>query len=124
MKIPLPIEQIKALGFDVYARKIDHQSGVITHGYYTDGINIGYIQSARDHGIHSISTVHIPNRESGTGFGLGDIDEITKEVLESAFKPYPKWANGKQKKSVVKYANWEAFQNANKFNKEYIKLCK
>ena len=59
-------EIIKALadaGFSVYMRK---GSGLnATYAYFTDGVNIGYVQETRFIGDVDISTVNVPDRTNG-----------------------------------------------------------
>ena len=122
MNTTIPIEEIKALGFDFYYREPLNPTTPITHGFFTDGKNIGYIATGRFlNEVYSISTVHKPCRECGTGFGLGGIKEITKEALQGAFEHHPAWARKRDARAVVKYGNWDEFHNYDTFHKQLKK---
>lgn len=95
------IEKIKSFGFRVFQRK-----GGDNHAFFSDGKNIGYIENA-GRGL-KCSTVHIPNRTTGTGYGI-EISEISKSELEKAFCIVPHWASPGDIPSVVKYSSLEAF---------------
>ena len=96
-------------GFDVYMRKPSD-----TYAYFTNGKNIGYAQLDRFHGI-SLSTVHIPNQTSGTGFSLGEPESLERAYLETAFQIAPDWAGGSSRQSVRKWPTLYAFLDANKW---------
>ena len=121
MKTEIPIEEIKALGFDVYTREPVMPSAPVTYAFFTDGVNIGYIQIGRNGGMYSLGTVHKPCRECGTGYSVGSIDIITKEALDVSFIHHPNWAKKSDIKSIVKYKDWDEYKNFNSFNKEYKK---
>ena len=105
------IEQVKRAGFKVYMRKPTD-----TYLYFTDGSRIGYLQTER--GVYSLSSVHVPNSEAGTGFGIDDcMGTIDRASLERAFVIAPHWHRGE---TPAKWKNWEAFQNANQWNKGFI----
>ena len=106
---------IAAAGFDVYQR----EPGA-TYLYYTDGTRIGYVENSYRTGL-TISTVHIPNHTSGTGFGAEAGDEFlqpedfTRERLEHGFALAPRWADTKSRNSVRKWPSWEAFAKSGRF---------
>lgn len=106
------IDQIKATGFRVYMRNAKD-----IYCYFTDGKNIGYFQIERI-GSFSISTVHIPNTTSGTGYQIERYayGAITKDRLRAAFITCPSWAG--RDSSVRKWNDFEAFRNADSFNKQ------
>ena len=107
---------IKAAGYQVYMRNPSD-----TYAYYTDGTRIAYIQNDRFLG-YTISTTHIPNTSTGTGFHLGSVCMLDKENFDRGFMVAPDWAYGRDRASVRKWKNWEHFQNYSAFNKEFIAL--
>lgn len=110
---PEVIKAIQVAGFSVYMR-----NPTDTWCYFTDGKNIGYLQTDSLKGL-SISTVHIPNCTSGTGYGLTEgrlrIEDISETVLRDAFILAPSWADQRSRASVVKWKDWETFSKANKW---------
>lgn len=100
------LDAIAAHGFDVYGPA----TGKITYVYFTDGDRIGYAQYGRDGGALSLSTVHIPNRITGTGFALNDVGSLpSRAELESAFIHAPQWAGQRDRESVRKWKDFAAF---------------
>lgn len=81
-----------------------------TYFYFTDGTNIGYCQDAYFGGIQ-FSTVHKPNKNCGTGFGLDEngIYEPTVEDALRAFIIAPNWAKPRDRQAVVKFKSWDEF---------------
>lgn len=109
------LDLIKAAGFRVFVR--DQQRP--TYCFFTDGTRIGYAQwsSMRD----SVSSVHKPNRLTGTGFAIAD--EITVKSLNAAISCHaPHWASDSERASVVKYADWNAYVGASTFNAELVEV--
>lgn len=81
------IDAVAAAGFDVYMR--DPRD---TYLLFTDGKNIGYLQDDRLAG-YCISTVHMPNTTTGTGFQIErHVSGFTPEMLRRAFATAPSWA--------------------------------
>lgn len=74
--------------------------------WFSDGINIGYVQIERQG--FSFSTVHLPNKQSGTGFLSSKwVSVPTKwEALEAFHKP--SWAS---QMPCVKYRDWSQFES-------------
>ena len=108
------IYAIQKAGFRVYMR-----SPKDSWLYFVDDADrIGYAQETRS-GFVSISTVHVPNSETGTGFVLDDIPSLSADNLAKAFVIAPRWATGRQRASVKKWANWEAFKASSPFNADY-----
>jgi hypothetical protein len=99
---------VAAAGFDVYAPA----AGALSFLFFTDGTRIGYLQHD-DGGSYSLSTVHIPNRTSGTGFRVTEGSEgplaFTRESLERAFIHAPNWAFSRDRESVRKWPDMAAF---------------
>lgn len=99
-------QQVKDLGFRVFVRNDGD-----TYAFFTNGKSFGYVQ--KDYfGGYSISSVHIPNHTSGTGFQISKPDELTAENLSSAFCIAPYWADWRSQTSVKQYANEKAFLKA------------
>ena len=85
--------------------------------YFTDGKNIGYAQWS-GYSTH-VSSVHKPSRENGTGYQVSE--KINRETLDYAINLVkPGWDRGRA--AVAKYANWEAYHNANKFNSQLVEI--
>lgn len=68
-----------------------------------------YIQYSNFVGTFEISTVHIPSRDFGSGYGLGDFEAGSSEVAEAvkrACKTLKPWNNGatpKKYKNMAQY---------------------
>lgn len=90
------VNKIKDIGYKVY---IPNDEEPHTYAHYSDGTNIAYIQVEYFQRGIEISTVHMPNIKSGTGYQVfgGDTaiqpEDLTKEQLEQGFAIIPKWAN-------------------------------
>jgi len=107
------IGHVQNAGFKVYMRGAD-----TTWLYYTDGVHIAYMQWDQS-GFVTISTVHIPNNATGTGFCLDDIPALTLEHLQKGFHIAPAWARMSEAPRVKKFANWDAFVSSSSFNSGY-----
>ncbi len=108
------IRAVQQAGFSVYMRNPGD-----SWLYFTGGKSIGYLQDDRLGGL-SLSTVHVPNITSGTGFkimeGLSAIDIADAEILKKAFAIAPGWALQSSVASVKKWPNIDAFLSANQWN--------
>ena len=108
------IDAIHKAGFRVYMRTPSD-----SWLYFVDDADrIGYAQETRI-GFVSISTVHVPNKYTGTGFILDDIPSLSADNLAKAFVKAPIWATGSDRASVKKWASWEAFKASSPFNADY-----
>ena len=110
-------DMMKAQGWQVYARPNGHTER--EYCYVTDGIHIAYVQwsDGRPH----VSTVHVPNRESGTGFQFADT--ITPQTIRLAMDCIePSWARARERGSVRKYKDWNQFHQSNSFNSELTEV--
>ena len=114
---------LKGNGFNIY---VSESTNSLAQSYFHFELNnqIGYVQI--DESIYTnrlrFTSVHKPNKLTGTGFGLQDayegIENPTIEDAKEAFIFSPRWA-----KSVIKYKNIEEFQAEKlKFNTQLIKL--
>jgi len=112
------IEMMKAQGWKVYKRTPE---GIFKceYCYCTDGTNIAYVQWSD--GRPQVSTVHLPNKQTGTGFQFAD--SITPDSVRKAMDCVaPSWASNKDRASVHKWKNWEEFHKANSFNAELTEV--
>lgn len=113
---PRIIERIREAGFTAYMRDRDD-----TYLYFTDGTRIGYLQNNRWSGL-SLTTVHVPNTTTGTGFGVAEHlseEDLTREVLERAFAFTPAWAPTRDLASRRKWKDFAEFQRSSTFNAAY-----
>lgn len=107
------IDKVAAAGFDVWMRKPGD-----TWLLFTDGKNIGYLQDDRPAG-YCISTVHMPNRSTGTGFQIErHVSDFSKKMLARAFAHCPDWARGNAG-SVKKYRDIEDYRSRDSFAAGY-----
>ena len=101
----LDFAAIAAHGFDVYVNPDPRWQ---TYCFFSDGVNVGYVQNSGPFGGATISTVNVPNRSCGTGFNIGDTD-LTKESLSRAFAYAPHWASSRDCQELSKYRDMEDF---------------
>ncbi len=107
------IDAVRAAGFDVWMRNPKD-----SYLLFTDGQHIGYLQFDRTAG-YSISTVHMPNKITGTGFQTErHVPEFTKDMLSSAFGHCPYWGRN-DANTVKKYRDIEHYRAANEFNADF-----
>lgn len=110
------VSLIKNAGYKVYMRNPQTDE----YCFYTDGTRIGYAGWGTIRGPY-VSSVHVPNKQVGAGFSVAD--EITPESLEAALACHaPIWANTRDRDSVRKYPNWEAFQARNDWYDELVEV--
>lgn len=77
-----------------------------TYFWFSDGVNIGYVQIEKSG--FSFSTVHRPNKQSGTGFQAEKhVYPATIQDARNTFK-IPGWALNMQ---CTKYRDWDQFQS-------------
>jgi hypothetical protein len=110
------IALVKAAGFKVYMQR-EADSWL----YFVGGNRIGYLQNNRIGGI-SLSTVHMPNVRTGTGFGIADdlsAEQLTPAKLAEAFINAPRWASADDVSSVRKWRDFDHFRGGNSFNAKY-----
>jgi hypothetical protein len=106
------LDAIAACGFAVYQNTDPHWR---SYAFFTDGNHIGYLQPGWFGGV-DISTVHMPNPRSGTGFGMGPVERINREDLSLAFVLAPHWADRDSVVSVRKWASIDAMIASNHKN--------
>lgn len=107
---------IRRAGFDVYIPvSTDPRPRPLTYAFFTDGVRIGYIQRGDYNYGFRLTTVHLANVKSGTGFSLTDpfkaleAEELTPRVLGEAFIDAPRWATQTERESVRKWKDMETF---------------
>ena len=111
------IDAIHEAGFLVYMRT-PYDSWLY---FVDDADRIGYAQEEHS-GFVSITTVHVPNKSTGTGFVLDDIPSLSADNLAKAFVIAPSWVTDRDRASVKKWASWEAFKASSPFNADYKML--
>ena len=76
-----------------------------TYFWFSDGENIGYVQIEKTG--FSFSTVHRPNKYSGTGFQVEK--HVYPATIWDALKTFmvPNWA---YRMEYIKYHSWDQFQ--------------
>ena len=97
------IEVLNKMGAKVYMRP---GRDCATWATYSIGDNIAYLQ-AGEWGGYDVSTIHVPNKNCGTGFRITEhaVYPLTEGVLRSGFIVAPNWALTRDRKAVVKYKN-------------------
>lgn len=107
---------IKAAGYRVFMRRPSTDE----YCYYTDGARIGYAEWTGYRGP-CVSSVHVPNRTTGTGFSVAD--EITAESLRDAISCHaPDWATARERNSVRKYPSWTAFHGQDAWHAQLVEV--
>ncbi len=92
------LETLKEQGFTVY---IPVNPSMFNYAFVVDkNENIGYVQYNRMGGLQ-FSTVHKPNKQTGTGFAVDSIKQV--------FTHAPPWATTSDRESVVKYKSLSEF---------------
>ena len=115
------IDRLNAMGFDVYSKPSLSKAHRTTYGYYTDGTRIAYFQVGEWGGI-DISTVHVPNKNSGTGFRMYDgITPRDSDIL-SGFAHSPSWAMQRDRDSVKKFKDFEDYRTRSLFGDALTKV--
>ncbi len=111
------IKKIQSFGFKTYMREPDD-----SYLIYTDGVNLGYLQEDEYRGF-TITTVHKPNRVSGTGYQIiRNESNFTEKDLKDAFCLVPHWASSRDRESVRKYKGIEAYRESDPFKSEYTEV--
>lgn len=113
------VQMALSLGAKVYQRDPERD----TWFYYTDGTHIGYCQFP-GHDSPSLSTVHVPNTTTGTGFIYTDRwEEITPEKMRAAMTCFaPQWASARDCETVKKWKDWDTFHRHDSYKREYRKV--
>lgn len=101
------VGKLKDFGYRVF--------GNGTYGYFTDEKNIGYFEVTY-FGYINLSSVHKPNRVTGSGFSAVSevtITDINKSMCEECFALVPNAYNNptdEEIRSVVKWKDWDTFE--------------
>lgn len=94
------------------------------YGYVTDGTRICYVQQDRNPFTGwSISTVHIPNKDTGTGYRLHDNLALpTAAKMESAMSTYcPNW-DRRNASTIRKWSSWAEYQERDNWAGRYVRV--
>ena len=94
--------------FNVYIKEYNHAKGrPFTYAFYEEGNNLAYLQ-AEYSGV-KYSTVHVPSKGNGTGFGLCETPLINLSIddLRQGFVLFPEWARSNVR--VEKYKGIEEY---------------
>jgi hypothetical protein len=92
------LETLKEQGFKVF---IPANPSMFNYAFIVDSAeNIGYLQYSNMVGFE-FSTVHKPNKQTGTGFSVDSIEQV--------FIHAPYWAKTYDRESVVKYKSLSEF---------------
>jgi hypothetical protein len=114
------LDAIAAQGFDIYQSSDPRWQ---SFAFFTRGDNIGYFENDRLRGWR-LSTVHIPNSQTGTGYSMTDdrdTVELTRDYLSRAFVSSPAWARSADRASVRKWPSVDAWLKANGKISCYVK---
>lgn len=113
------VEIAKANQYRVYAFQHDKP---ISQVFITNGRSIGTVSAS--YGGVSYSTVHKPDMNIGTGFGLSgdalDCDYASIDKIRScvhSVRPY--WATGERYANVHKWESWDKYQQKEKILKYF-----
>jgi hypothetical protein len=101
------IPTLKNDGFKIYT---SDKKDLPTWCYFVKDNKIGYMQIAYFGGL-TFSTVHVPCKNFGTGFGLHE-NGIYEPTLQNAYDTFiiaPQWARGNIK-DVKKFTSWAEFE--------------
>lgn len=110
------IQLIKDAGYRVFVRP--HGRGY-SYCFFTDGKRIGYAQWSNNR--TQLSSVHRPNRTTGTGFEVADsINPQTLAVTLDCVAPH--WASGRDRDSVQKYKSMDAYLRESAWNSELVEV--
>ena len=106
------VDLIKSAGFRVYMRNRSD-----SYALYASNDGIGYVQYCPAAG-YTVSTVHYPNRESGTGFQVArHISALSPDVLrDGATITTPSWARDKTPR---KYNGIDEYRAQDTFSATY-----
>lgn len=86
------IDTMKAAGYRVF---MPTDPAWKTYAFFEKDNRVGYVECDRFHGF-KLSTVHVPNRTSGTGYRLTTepVGKLTPELLhQAATTSVPAWAS-------------------------------
>ncbi|MBT2621243.1 hypothetical protein [Chryseobacterium sp. ISL-6] len=84
------------------------------YAYFSDGDNIAYLQQENKYRDISISSVHKPSKEVGTGFRISD-DYSLEVAKEALLTVCPHWAIN-SRNHVIKYKNLKEFMESGSHN--------
>lgn len=114
------IALVKSLGYRVFIRP-DKYDREVTYCFYTDGTRIAYAEWCRHGFRESVSSVHMANRTTGTGYMFDD--QINAETLAGALNCHaPQWARHGDAATVRKWKDWDTFHQSSKFHAELTEI--
>ena len=91
-----------------YAPRVDYFS-------FTNGRGFGYVQYERLGGPGSFSSLHLPNRSTGTAYGFKELDRLTIENAEFVCNTLnPDWATRENVENTKPYKNVSDFLRVNR----------
>ena len=97
-------ETLKKNGFNVFVNANQKSPSYIK--FEDKNGNLGYCQSNDLGGGLDFSTVHKPNKKTGTGYRMGsNVYEPTIDHAKSAFTRMPHWASSSDWDTIKKYKN-------------------
>jgi hypothetical protein len=80
------------------------------YAHFYDGYHIGYLQQESSFREISISTVHKPSKEAGTGFRMSEEFSL-KEAQKALLTVCPEWAIN-NRNHIIKYKNLKDFMES------------
>lgn len=96
--------KLKEAGFDVYIPEGENP----TYCKFVKNDKIGYVENS-DYGFN-FSSVHKPNRQSGTGYSIHrEIGNPTIKMAEDCFIIKPNWAS--RDDMPIKYKSWADYES-------------
>lgn len=121
------VDKVKALGYRVFIQIWNHDEGRgVTYVHIVnDKGQVGYMQQGQVCGC-CFSTVHIPCRECGSGFGLDDtwnpikVDCLAKKHIDRSFANTPSTWGVRHAPYVRKYTLESWLEERKKFCKDII----
>lgn len=104
------VARLKEYGFAVYVPA--DRDRRYQYGWYVapDGVDFAYFQVNMD-GACSCSSVHIPNKTTGTGFRILESMPRSTPEARAAFCVAPEWASARDRESVHKYKSFDVFRD-------------
>lgn len=114
-------DEVKKLAVDMNLRMFMRDPEHGTYAYLTDGQRIAYVQWGRSCLDTRTTSVHVPNKITGTGFVLEE--SITARTITAALNCVePSWTREIERGYSKKWKDWAAFHNSSKFNSELVEV--
>ena len=107
-------ESVLAFGYRVFMREPGS-----TYAYFSDGDRVGYVQREAGGGF-TVSTVHMPNQKTGTGYQISRHAPLTAETLrEALFTVSPPWDRNNLD-TVLKFRDLDQFLSHSTWNEGFV----